>query len=289
MAVEDGRIAAVGPDLDEQADELDASGLHVLPGVVDAHVHFNEPGRADWEGIATGSAAVAAGGGTCFVEMPLNAHPPTVDGDAFHAKLAAMERSSVVDFALWGGLVPGNAARLAELAALGVVGFKAFMAPSGIDDFEAADEETLREGMARAAELGLPVAVHAESPARLLPPAGRHVDATGPAAVRSRRSWRRSSSRSRSPPRPAARSTSSTSRPPAASGSSPRRAPRGVDASCETCPHYLFFAEEDARGARRARQVRAADPPGLPSATPCAPRSPASTSSRATTRRRRPR
>ncbi|HSP72735.1 MAG TPA: amidohydrolase family protein, partial [Gaiellaceae bacterium] len=115
VRIEDGRVAEVAPDLDEQADELDAAGLHVFPGVVDAHVHFDEPGRADWEGIETGSAAVAAGGGTCFVDMPLNAHPPTVDADAFRLKRAAMERSSVCDFALWGGLVPGNASRLAEL------------------------------------------------------------------------------------------------------------------------------------------------------------------------------
>src|SRR3954465_6988424 len=116
LAVADGAVAAVGPGLDGPPDELDARGLHVLPGVVDAHVHFNEPGRSDWEGIATGSAAVAAGGGTCFVEMPLNARPPTCDAGAFAQKLAAMERASVVDFALWGGLVPGNVDRLIELA-----------------------------------------------------------------------------------------------------------------------------------------------------------------------------
>jgi allantoinase len=172
VSVADGIVVAVAADLDQQPDEIDAHGLHVFPGVVDVHVHFNEPGRADWEGIATGSAAVAAGGGTCFADMPLNAHPPTVDADAFRAKLAAMERSSVCDFALWGGLVPGSVDRLDELAGLGAIGFKAFMCPSGIDDFDAADDETLRAGMARAAALGLPVAVHAESPERLLPPDG---------------------------------------------------------------------------------------------------------------------
>ena len=87
-------------------DELDARGLHVLPGAVDAHVHFNEPGRADWEGWASGTAALAAGGATACVEMPLNAHPPTLDGAAFDAKVAAAEGAAVVDFALWGGLVP---------------------------------------------------------------------------------------------------------------------------------------------------------------------------------------
>src|SRR6185312_11493592 len=124
VRIADGSIAEIGPGLDEEAAELDAAGLHVFPGVVDAHVHFNDPGRADWEGGATGSRALAAGGGTCFVDMPLNAHPPTCDADAFRAKVQALSTSSVTDFALWGGLVPGNVDRLGELADAGVVGFK---------------------------------------------------------------------------------------------------------------------------------------------------------------------
>jgi allantoinase len=245
VAVEDGRIAAVAPDLDEQADEVDARGLHVFPGVVDVHVHFNEPGRADWEGIATGSAAVAAGGGTCFAEMPLNAHPPTVDADAFRAKLAAMERSSVCDFALWGGLVPGRVDRLDDLAELGVIGFKAFMCPSGIDDFEAADDETLRAGMERAAALGLPVAVHAESPERLLPPTGsgwldwarsRPVEVEL-AAIEKALGFAAETGCSLHVVHV---STAAGVRLVAAARA------RGVDATCETCPHYLVFCEDDA-------------------------------------------
>ena len=96
--------------------------------------------------------------------MPLNAHPPTIDGAAFDAKVAAAGAASLVDFALWGGLVPGDLDRLDELAERGVVGFKAFMCDSGIDDFPAADDDALGAGMARAAALGLPVAVHAERP-----------------------------------------------------------------------------------------------------------------------------
>ena len=96
--------------------------------------------------------------------MPLNASPPTVDGASFDLKLAAAREAAVVDFALWGGLVPGPVDRLDELAERGVVGFKAFMCPTGVDDFAMADDETLRAGMARAAQLGLPVAVHAEDP-----------------------------------------------------------------------------------------------------------------------------
>ena len=102
--------------------------------------------------------------------MPLNAHPPTIDGPAFDAKVAAARASAVVDFALWGGLVPGNLDRLPELAERGVVGFKAFMCDSGIADFPAVDEDVLGAGMARAA--ALPVAVHAEDPASLREPAG---------------------------------------------------------------------------------------------------------------------
>jgi allantoinase len=172
VAVTDGLIEAIGPELPGAAEEIDARGLHLLPGAIDAHVHFNEPGRTEWEGWATGSRALAAGGGTTCVEMPLNAHPPTVDGAAFDAKVEAAAASSVVDFALWGGLVPGNLDRLDELAERGVVGFKAFMCDSGIEDFPAVDDEVLEAGMARAAALGLPVLVHAERPSALREPKG---------------------------------------------------------------------------------------------------------------------
>src|SRR4051812_8649721 len=166
VGVEDGRIAAVRPELEGPArEEIDARELVLLPGAVDAHVHFNEPGRTDWEGWDTGTRALAAGGTTVGIEMPLNAHSPTTTAAAFDAKRAAAQRSAYVDFALWGGLVPGNLEHLEELAARGVVGFKAFMSASGVDDFERADDLTLYEGMQQAAKLGLPVAVHAESEA----------------------------------------------------------------------------------------------------------------------------
>ncbi|HEX5500296.1 MAG TPA: amidohydrolase family protein, partial [Thermomicrobiales bacterium] len=166
VGVSDGKIVAVAPEVAGPTREtIDAAGLHLFPGVVDPHVHFNEPGRTEWEGWATGSAALATGGSTVAIDMPLNSSPPTLDGPSFDAKRAAAEASSCVDFALWGGLTPDNRDRLEELAARGVVGFKAFMANSGIDDFHAADDLTLYEGMRTAARLGLPVAVHAESDA----------------------------------------------------------------------------------------------------------------------------
>src|SRR5690349_5806184 len=166
LGIAGGRIVTIAPEIREYAPvELIATGYHVFPGLIDAHVHFNEPGRAEWEGFATGTRALAMGGITTFVDMPLNAHPPTVDAAAFDAKLAAAQGTSMVDFAFWGGLVPGNLDRLDELEARGVIGFKAFMANSGIEDFDAVDDLTLYEGMARAACLGLPVAVHAENDA----------------------------------------------------------------------------------------------------------------------------
>ncbi len=109
VAVAEGVIADVAPKSAARPREvIDATGLHVLPGLIDAHVHFNEPGRTDWEGFATGSAALAAGGGTCFFDMPLNAHPPTLDGPSFDLKLAAAEAAGRTDFGLWGGLTPGD-------------------------------------------------------------------------------------------------------------------------------------------------------------------------------------
>jgi len=163
VAISGGRIAAIGPGIADAARAtIDAAGLIVFPGGIDAHVHFNEPGRTEWEGIATGSRAAAVGGVTCFADMPLNSTPPVVTAAAFDAKHAAATAQSQTDFAIWGGLVPGHLADLPELAARGVIGFKAFMANSGIDDFAAADDATLRQGMEIAARLDRPVAVHAE-------------------------------------------------------------------------------------------------------------------------------
>jgi allantoinase len=239
VAVEGEQIAAIGHDL-RGREEIDARGLHLLPGVLDAHVHFNEPGRTEWEGWATGSRALAAGGATACIEMPLNAHPPTLDGPAFDAKHEAARASSVVDFALWGGLVPGNLDRLEELAERGVVGFKAFMCDSGIEDFPAADDETLHAGMARAAALGLPVAVHAERPSRLTQPAG-----TG---------WRDFVA---SRPVEAELEAIETAIALAAdtgcdlhvvhvsSGAGVDLVARAEGVTCETCPHYLTLTADD--------------------------------------------
>ena len=244
VAVEDGRIAAIGPELPGGRDEIDARGLHVLPGVIDAHVHFNEPGRAHWEGWATGTRALAAGGATACLEMPLNAHPPTVDGAAFDAKVAAAGASAVVDFGLWGGLVPGNAERLEELASRGAIGFKAFMCDSGIEDFPAVDEDALGAGMARAAALGLPVLVHAESPAALREPTGttwRDFVASRPVEAELRAI---ETALALAEQTGCSLHVVHVSTGRGAALVAQARA-RGVDATCETCPHYLVLTEDD--------------------------------------------
>jgi allantoinase len=251
IAVSDGVIAAVGPNLESAPHEIDATGLHVLPGGIDSHVHFNEPGHTDWETIANGSAALAAGGYSAFVDMPLNSLPVTVDGAAFDLKLAAASASSPLDFGLWGGLVPGNLDRLEELRARGVLGFKAFMCPSGLDEFPACDTRTLRDGMQRIAALGSILLLHAED-AETIEMLGREAIAHGMVGARD---FARS--------RPANAEMDAISRAislaeetgcavhivhvSTAQGMLWIREAQtnGVNVSGETCPHYLLYTEED--------------------------------------------
>src|SRR5258708_3754096 len=124
VAITDGRIAAVGADLAATGGiEIDAAGLHVFPGAVDPHVHFNEPGRTDWEGFASGSAALAAGGCTAYLDMPLNSVPPTIDGPAVDRKPAAAEAAARVDLGLGGGPGPRHLREAAGPAGRGGGGF----------------------------------------------------------------------------------------------------------------------------------------------------------------------
>jgi len=253
LGIAGGRIIALGRSLAGTVDaELDATGMTVLPGGVDPHVHVNEPGRTEWEGWDSGSRALVAGGITACIEMPLNAHPPTLDRASFDAKVAAASASSYADFALWGGLTPDNLDTLPELAEAGVIGFKAFMSSSGTDDFRRAGDDTLYHGMCHAASMGLPVAVHAENDA-----------ITADLAARARKAGR-TTMRDYLESRPAVAETEAIGRAIAlaeatgcalhivhvstAAGidlvSDARR--RGVDVTCETCPHYLVFTGEDA-------------------------------------------
>ncbi|MBB3108482.1 allantoinase [Paenibacillus phyllosphaerae] len=168
IGIRAGRIAALAETLPlELANHvLDAAGQLVLPGMIDMHVHLNEPNFGHWEGFATGSAALAAGGITAYADMPLNGNPPTVTRDAMKLKLALADGSSAVDYTIWGGLVPGNLDHLAELHEDGVIGFKAFMSnPGGEGEgrFREVDDATLFEGMKVIASLDSFVALHAES------------------------------------------------------------------------------------------------------------------------------
>ena len=136
----------------------------VMPGLVDTHVHVNEPGRTDWEGFETATKAAAAGGVTTIVDMPLNSIPATTTADALQAKLAAALGKLNVDVGFWGGVVPGNTSELAKLWDAGVVGFKCFLIHSGVDEFPNVTESDLREAMPELARLGATLIVHAELP-----------------------------------------------------------------------------------------------------------------------------
>jgi len=151
-------------DATDAARRLDAGDAVVLPGVVDTHVHVNEPGRTEWEGFETATRAAAAGGVTTIVDMPLNSVPVTTTPEALEQKAKAASGRALVDYAFWGGVVPGNDEQLAPLARAGVRGFKCFLVASGIAEFPSVSEVDLRPAMTRLADLGLPLLVHAELP-----------------------------------------------------------------------------------------------------------------------------
>jgi allantoinase len=164
LAIKDGGIVQIGDHLAGSArEERDAAGMYIFPGMIDVHVHFSEPGREHWEGFETGSRMMAAGGCTTYFDMPLNGIPSTIDEQAFLEKAEIGCRKSVVDFALWGGLVPGNLTDLRGLAENGAIGFKAFLSETGNAEFERADDLTLLNGMKEIASLGKILALHAES------------------------------------------------------------------------------------------------------------------------------
>lgn len=229
---------------------IDVQGKAILPGIVDDHVHFNEPGREHWEGYEAGSMAAAAGGVTTFIEMPLNATPPSIDVEKLQHKRDAVKNLSVVDYAHWGGLVDNNLDELEGLHKEGVVAFKGFMSESGVD-FKRINDDVLYGGLVKSRELGNVVGVHAESEyvtgflAERIQAEGR-ID---------RQSW-------------------SDSRPPATELEADKRAiywakvtggtlhivhvtiadgvqavdqakREGVNVTVETCPHYLFFDNDD--------------------------------------------
>ncbi|HEY7114709.1 MAG TPA: allantoinase AllB [Thermoanaerobaculia bacterium] len=250
LRIRGGRIAAVGvpgapEDAPPGADVRDFGDAVVLPGLVDTHVHVNEPGRTEWEGFASATRAAAAGGVTTIFDMPLNSIPPTTSVAGLEAKRAAAAGQCTVDVGFWGGVVPGNAGEIAAMSARGVPGFKCFLAPSGVDEFAAVGEAELRAAMPALAASGAVLLAHAED--------GAHLGICAPGA-RDHGAWL-------------------ASRPPAAENAAiallarlcaeyrtpvhvvhlsaadalpqlDRARGEGLPVTAETCPHYLSFDAE---------------------------------------------
>jgi len=243
--------AIVEPGHGSAFDEIEARGLYVFPGVVDAHVHVNEPGREEWEGWQAATRGAAAGGVTTLADMPLNSLPPTLDTAAARAKHSRAARSAIVDYALWGGLVGADLTPLRELKQWGVVGLKAFLCPSGVPEFPHLDPGTLTPALAAAADAGHLVAVHAEDEA-LIAKGAEQLHTMG---RRDRAAWLESrppAAERRAIERvaDAARETGARVHVVHASSSAAvaavlRARERGASLTVETCPHYLSFSAED--------------------------------------------
>ena len=247
-----GRIAAVAAhdDVPAGARVHDAGDLPVLPGVVDTHVHLNEPGRTEWEGFATATRAAAAGGATTLVDMPLNSIPPTTTREALAAKRDAARGRVAVDVGFWGGVVPGNAGELAGMVADGIRGFKCFLIDSGAPEFGWVGERELAPAMGILAGLGVPLLVHAE----VAGPVDAACAALGDADPRAYATWLASR-----PPAAEEEAIALAARLCAATGARThivhhsaasalpliaRARADGLPLSAETCPHYLHFTAE---------------------------------------------
>ena len=254
VLIDEGKITAIvehGNPIN-RGNAIDVGRLFVLPGLIDPHVHINEPGRTEWEGFATATRAGAAGGYTCLVDMPLNSIPSTTTIAALDCKRRAAQGKAFIDLAFWGAAVPDNVQELIPLAKAGIKGFKCFLTHPGTDEFEMVSEQDLRSAMPQIAETKLPLLAHAELPGP--------VDKASCELDVEAADWTRYSTYLRS-------------RPPSAELEAIRllidlcrlyrcrlhivhlstaaalpellaaRA-EGLPLTVETCPHYLFFASE---------------------------------------------
>jgi allantoinase len=249
VAVRAGRIAAVaafGDSPDAAAVEELPGQQVLLPGLVDTHVHVNEPGRTEWEGFASATRAAAEGGVTTLIDMPLNSVPPTTTTGALRRKQAAA-RGGWVDVGFWGGAVPGNLTALAGLHQAGVFGFKAFLVDSGVPEFGCLDPAGLDAALAAVAELDALLIVHAEDPGVIAAaprPSGRSYAgflASRPPAAEDTAIARLLAAAGRHRARVHVLHLASASALPVIAAA---RA-GGVRVSAETCPHYLTFCAEE--------------------------------------------
>ncbi len=245
----DGRVDAIAPfDAEAEGEVLTVpDAAYVVPGVVDTHVHINEPGRTEWEGFMTATHAAALGGVTTLVDMPLNAVPPTTTLAGLDAKRRAAQGELAVDVGFWGGAVPGNLDDLEPLWEAGVFGFKCFLSPSGVDEFPPLDPHGLRAALREVARLGALLIVHAEDAAVL--------DAAPAPASRAYADFLLS--------RPDAAETTAIDRlldgardtgarvhvlhlsSARALGAIADARAEGLPVTVETCPHYLCFSSEE--------------------------------------------
>ena len=169
--INDGVIARIA-DFDDASGAIDYGELTLMPGVVDSHVHVNEPGRTEWEGFETATHAAAAGGVTTIVDMPLNSIPATTSVAAVEAKVHALHGKCRVDVALWGGAVPGNVDQLRPMLDAGVRGFKCFLVDSGVPEFGNLDAVEVEAALNALHGTGAPLLVHAELPEHIHAPEG---------------------------------------------------------------------------------------------------------------------
>jgi allantoinase len=238
-------------EIPEGCPVFDAHDSAIMPGLVDTHVHINEPGRADWEGFTAATRAAAAGGVTTLIEMPLNSIPATMSASGLRAKFAAAEGKLWVDVGFWGGVVPGNVSEIRPLWEGGVFGFKCFLVPSGVDEFSHVTEGDLRAALAELVTLGATLLVHAELPGPIEEASGT-LDTT---SFRRHATWL--AARPRAAENEAIELLTRLSREFGArihvvhlssSDALPilRRAKAdGLALTVETCPHYLTFSAED--------------------------------------------
>lgn len=253
IAIKDGKIAAIGQLQADAEKVVDAQGCYVVPGVVDVHMHISEPGRTEWEGYATGTQAMIAGGTTSFVEMPLNTIPATINVEALNTKIEAAKNQCYADYALMGGLVPHNLDDLEALSAENIAAFKCFVATCGSDkpgDFKNVNDYELYRGMQTLAKTGDLLIIHCEN-AAVTDRLGAEAKAAGKKTLVDYVESRPIFTEVEAVRRVLFFAKVTGCRVHIAHCSCPeavaevlKAQAEGVDASCESCPHYFLLATE---------------------------------------------